>query len=115
MGWGPRGERGLGTPFWGRSSGWEGLAREEAVGAGREIGEAWRAGATRPCALRSRFVQLFLHLFPSQPDSNLQMRQVRLVELHPAGQAKPERPGHRPRAETMAPAEGTRIFPVLQR
>lgn len=105
---GPRSERGW-DPFLGRSSGWEGLARREAVSAGR--GRSGRPGEQEPQSPEHRetWVQAardlgsgrarlrFSHLFLTA-DSNLRTRQVRLVELHPAGQPRPERPGHRPRA-----------------
>ena len=104
-----RGVSGAGDPILGRSSGWEGLARREAVGAGR--GRSGRHGEQEPPGpvhhetwVRATFLHLFL-----TADSNLQMRQVRLVELHPAGQPRPEQPGHRPRARPWPQPKGQDI------
>ncbi|KAM7238447.1 hypothetical protein CapIbe_009967 [Capra ibex] len=44
-----------------------------------------------------------------------QMRQVRLVELHPAGQPRPERPGHRPRARPWPQPKGQDISHAQRR
>ena len=53
---------------------------------------------------RLRFSHLFL-----TADSNLRLRQVRFVELHPAGQPRPEQPGHIPKAGPRPQPKGQDI------